>query len=185
MSPPLPLPLPPIEAILATPRRAALDAFLAVGWRPYVRPDRARRRARAAPQHRSLRAGGRLERDGDLVAVAHVETDRDGIVTHVEVVGAEPADPVRIALALLGEVGPPRVGGGARRARVGLGAGVGRDGAASAGSRCGSGSARSAPTATGSGSSRRSSGAAPVTGYLTASPARRRSGGSPTRTPRR
>jgi hypothetical protein len=34
-------------------------------------------------------------------------------VTHVEVVGAEAADPVGVALALLGEIGPPRTGGDA------------------------------------------------------------------------
>jgi hypothetical protein len=54
-----------------------------------------------------------LVREGDLAAVAHVEADREGIVTHLEVVGSEPADPVGVALALLGEIGPPRVGGGA------------------------------------------------------------------------
>ncbi len=113
MTPPLPLPLPPIAAILGMPRRAALDAFLAVGWRPYVRPiGLDAERARLLNIDLSEPEIG-LERDGDLAAVAHVETDREGVVTHVEVVGAEPADPVRIALALLGEVRPPRTGGGA------------------------------------------------------------------------
>ncbi len=107
------LPLPPLHAVLAKPRRTALDAFLGVGWRPYARPislDAERRRLLNIDLSEPEIA---FENDGDLAAVAHVETDRDGIVTHVEVVGAEPGDPVRIALALLGEAGPPRVGGGA------------------------------------------------------------------------
>lgn len=111
MSPPLPVPA--LDAVLAVPRRAALDAFLAAGWRPYARPidlDAERRRLLnidlSEPDVAFLR-------DGALAAVAHVETDLQGIVTHLEVVGAEPADPIRIALALVGEAGPPRTGGGA------------------------------------------------------------------------
>jgi hypothetical protein len=108
----LPLPLPPLDAVLARPRRIALDAFLGAGWRPYARPlalDAERRRLLnidlSEPE-----VG--FEVDGQLAAVAHVETDRECVVTHVEVVGAEPGDPAAIALALLGEAGPPRVGGG-------------------------------------------------------------------------
>jgi hypothetical protein len=108
-----PLPLPQLDAVLAQPRRAALDAFLGAGWRPYARPiglDAERRRLLNVDLSEPEVA---FEKDGELAAVAHVETDREGIVTHVEVVGAEPGDPVAIALALLGEIGPPRVGGGA------------------------------------------------------------------------
>jgi hypothetical protein len=100
--------------VLGRPRREALQAFGGHGWRPYARPiglDAERRRLLnidlSEPE-----VG--LEREGDLVAVAHVETDLEGVVTHLEVVGAEPADPMRVALALLGgEAGPPRTGGGA------------------------------------------------------------------------
>jgi hypothetical protein len=113
MSAAAPLPLPPLAEVLTKPRRAALDAFAGQGWRPYARPidlDAERRRLLnidlSEPDVAFLN-------DGELVAVAHVETDHEGVVTHLEVVGAEPADPVRIALALLGEVGPPRTGGGA------------------------------------------------------------------------
>ncbi len=108
-----PLQVPPLDAVLARPRRAALDAFAAAGWRPYAHPiglDAERRRLLNIDLSEPDVA---LERDGDLAAVAHVETDLEGVVTHVEVVGAEPADPVRVALALLGEAGPPRTGGGA------------------------------------------------------------------------
>jgi hypothetical protein len=108
------VPLPPVEAVLAVPRRAALDAFAAQGWQPWARPiglDAERRRLLNVDLSEPDVA---FVRDGDVAAVAHVETDLEGMVTHVEVVGAEPADPIRIALALLGErAGPPRTGGGA------------------------------------------------------------------------
>ena len=48
--------------------------------------------------------------------MAHVETDREGLVTNVEIVGAEPADPISVALALAGgdrPPGPPRASGAA------------------------------------------------------------------------
>jgi hypothetical protein len=108
-----PLPFPPLGAVLARPRRAALDAFAGQGWRPYVRPvhlDSARSRLLNIDLSEP---DVLLERAGDVAAVAHVETDREGLVTHLEVVGVEPADPVGTALALLGEIGPPRTGGGA------------------------------------------------------------------------
>jgi len=47
-------------------------------------------------------------------AVAHLETDREGLVTHVEVVATDPAEPARVAAVLLGaDPGEPRTGGGA------------------------------------------------------------------------
>jgi hypothetical protein len=113
VSGPLPVPVPRLDAVLGQPRRAALDAFLGAGWRPYARPvalDAERRRILNIDLSEPDVA---LERDGALAAVAHVETDREGVVTHLEVVGAEPGDPVRIALALLGSAGAPRAGGGA------------------------------------------------------------------------
>ncbi len=105
--------LPPVDAVLGVPRRAALDAFARQGWRPWATPiglDSERRRILNVDLSEPDVA---FHRDGDVAAVAHVESDREGIVTHVEVVGAEPADPVRVAVALLGEAGPPRTGGGA------------------------------------------------------------------------
>lgn len=107
------LPLPPLPAVLARPRREALDAFLAAGWRPWARPiDLDAERARLLNLDLSEPEIAFVQ-DGDVAAVAHVETDREGLVTHLEVVGAAPADPVRVAVALLGEPGPPRTGGGA------------------------------------------------------------------------
>jgi len=111
--PATPLPVPPLEALLGVPRRAALDAFLRAGWRAWATPitlDAERRRLLNIDLSEPEVS---FERDGDLAAVAHVEADRRGVVTHVEVVGTEPGDPVRIALALLGPAHAPRTGGGA------------------------------------------------------------------------
>lgn len=105
-------PIPPLDAVLGRSRREALDAFGRQGWRPWVRPfdlDAERRRLLNVDLTEPEMS---LEQEGDLRAVAHVETDLSGIVTHVEVVGSEPADPILLALALLGEAGPPRTGGG-------------------------------------------------------------------------
>jgi hypothetical protein len=109
---PVPLPFPPLAAVLAQPRRAALDAFAGRGWRTYVRPI-----GLGAERSRLLNIDLSepdvlLERGGEVTAVARVEADLEGIVTHLEVVGVQPADPVGTALALLGEIGPPRTGGG-------------------------------------------------------------------------
>jgi hypothetical protein len=109
----MPVPLPPLDGVLGAPRRAALDAFLALGWRPYARPiglDAARARLLNIDLSEPEVAFGP---EGEPSAVARVETDRDGVATHLEVVGAEPADPAGAALALLGKVGPPRTGGSA------------------------------------------------------------------------
>lgn len=107
------VPLPPLEEVLGRPRRAALDAFAARGWRPWATPIRLDAERRRLLNLDLSEPDVALHRDGDVAAVAHVETDREGAVTHLEVVGAEPADPVGVALALLGEIGPPRTGGGA------------------------------------------------------------------------
>jgi hypothetical protein len=107
------VPFPPLSALLVQPRRAALDAFAATGWRPYATPfdlDAERRRVL------NLDLGDpdlAYEAGGELAAVATLEADREGLVTHLEVVGTEPADPLPVALALLGQAaGPPRLGGG-------------------------------------------------------------------------
>jgi hypothetical protein len=108
------LPLPPLASILLHSRREALSAFYALGWGPWAHPpslDAERRRLLnvdlSEPEAALL--------EGDAVrAVAHVETDRDGQVTLVEVVAADPAEPMRVAAALLpGAAGEPRASGGA------------------------------------------------------------------------
>ncbi|HET8542260.1 MAG TPA: hypothetical protein VFL83_20465 [Anaeromyxobacter sp.] len=106
------VPLPPLDVVLGRPRRAALDAFAGQGWRPWATPiglDAERRRVLNVDLSEPDVA---FQHEGDVAAVAHVETDREGLVTHVEVVGVEPADPVQVALALLGHAGPPRAESG-------------------------------------------------------------------------
>lgn len=108
------LPLPALSALLLQPRREALAAFHALGWRPWAHPfdlDAERRRALNVDLSEPEVAFGE---GGALRAVAHLEADREGLVTHVEVVATDPAEPARVAAALLGgEPGEPRTGGGA------------------------------------------------------------------------
>jgi hypothetical protein len=106
-------PLPRLEAVLGHARDEALAAFVALGWRPWARPfdlDAERRRALNLDLTEPEVA---FAGEGRPVAVAHVETDRAGRVTHVEVVGAEPAPAPALAATWLGEAGEPRTGGGA------------------------------------------------------------------------
>ncbi len=109
----LPPPIPPLDAVLLESRRAALDAFLGHGWRPWATPIGLEAERRRLLNVDLTEPDVGFETGGELVAVAHVESGFQGLVTHVEVVGSEPADPAGIAFALLGEVGPPRAGGGA------------------------------------------------------------------------
>jgi hypothetical protein len=106
-------PLPALGDVLGRTRSEALDAFARAGWRPWATPiglDAERRRALnvdlTEPEVSWSEQGG-------LGAVAHLEADRAGLVTHLEVVASEPAAPPALAAALLGEAGEPRTGGGA------------------------------------------------------------------------
>jgi hypothetical protein len=109
-----PLPLPPLAALLTQSHREALGAFAAAGWRPWAHPiglDAERRRTLNV----DLTEPEMAYLEGDVVrAVAHTEIDRNGDVTLVEIVSAEPAEPLRVAAALWpGHPGEPRTGGGA------------------------------------------------------------------------
>jgi hypothetical protein len=110
----LKLPLPPLQEVLGLTRREALDAFARRGWQPWATPidlDAERRRVLNVDLSEPEVA---LHRGADVAAVAHVETDRAGRVTHLEVVTAEPVAPQAVAATLLGaDAGEPRVGGGA------------------------------------------------------------------------
>ncbi len=107
-----PVPLPPLDAVLLGTRREALDAFLRAGWRPWATPIRLDAERRRLLNLDLSEPDVAYQPDGDIRAVAHVEIDRAGAVTHLEIVGAESADPVAVALALGGAVGAPRVAGG-------------------------------------------------------------------------
>ncbi len=108
------LPIPALSALLLQPRRDALAAFQAVGWRPWSHGaalDAERRRTLNVDLSEPEVAFGA---GAAVRAVAHLETDLAGLVTHVEVVASDPAEPARVAAALLGgEPGEPRTGGGA------------------------------------------------------------------------
>ena len=106
-------PFPPLESVLGRTRREALDAFAGQGWRTWARPPDLDAERRRLLNVDLTEPEVSWEQEGEVRAVAHVETDLAGTVTHVEVVGTEPADPLLLALALLGEAGPPRTGGGA------------------------------------------------------------------------
>jgi hypothetical protein len=113
VSAPGPLGLPAASALLLHPRRDALEALMAAGWRAWATPfdlDAERRRTLnldLAEPELSLGSGGGLR------AVAHLEADREGFVTLIEITTAEPADPTAVARALLGEPGEPHVRGDA------------------------------------------------------------------------
>jgi hypothetical protein len=108
------LPLPPLAALLRRPRRDALAALEAAGWRPWAGPDgldAARRWALALDLSEPEVA---LLEGGVARAVARLEADADGLVALVEVIAAGAADAPSVAVALLpGRPGTPRTGGGA------------------------------------------------------------------------
>jgi hypothetical protein len=106
------LPLPPLAQLLLRPRREALAAFTARGWRAWSDPvslDAERRRL----LNIDLSEPEVAFTAGDAVlAVARVEADLAGLVTLVELVAAEPARPAQVAAQLLPEgPGQPRTGG--------------------------------------------------------------------------
>jgi hypothetical protein len=108
----VPFALPPLEALLLRPRAQALAALAGAGWQPWATPitmDAERRRLLnvdlTEPDVAWHEAGG-------VAAVAHLEADRAGDVTHLEITGAAPVHPEALADALFGHAGEPRVGGG-------------------------------------------------------------------------
>ncbi len=110
---PLPFPLPPVEEVLLRTRAEALSALRAAGWRPWAVPiglDAEGRRVLNVDLSEPDVSWGE---GSEVVAVAHVEADRAGKVTLLEVTAAVPAPPEQVAAALLAEPGPPRLGGNA------------------------------------------------------------------------
>lgn len=106
------IPFPPLDAVLGHPRAEAHDALARLGWSPWATPiglDAARRRLLNLDLSEPELA---FHRAGAVAAVATLETDRQGRVTHLEVVAAEPVPPAAVAEALLGDPGDPHLGGG-------------------------------------------------------------------------
>jgi hypothetical protein len=107
----LPFSLPALDAVLLRTRPEALQALAQAGWRPYATPitlDAERRRLLnidLTEPDVAFYAGQ------DLAAVAHVEADRAGRVTLLEITGTEPVPAEAVAVALFAEPGEPRVRG--------------------------------------------------------------------------
>ena len=94
-------------------RGEALAALAAAGWRTWATPitlDAERRRLLNVDLTEPDVAwhAGR-----ELAAVAHLEANRAGDVTHLEITGATPVRAAALAQALFAAPGEPRVGGGA------------------------------------------------------------------------
>lgn len=109
----LPFTLPPLDALLLRRRADALGALAQAGWKPWVTPitlDAERRRLLNVDLTEPDVA---WHAAGELVAVAHLEADRAGEVTHVEITGTAPVPPEAVAAALFDTPGEPRVGGDA------------------------------------------------------------------------
>ena len=108
----LPISLPPLDAVLLRDRRVALAALARAGWRPYATPitlDAERRRLLnidLTEPDVAFYAGA------DLIAVGHVEVDRAGRVTLLELTGASPVSPEALAATLVADPGEPRSRGG-------------------------------------------------------------------------
>jgi hypothetical protein len=105
--------LPAVGALLLRSRPDALAALQGVGWRAWVTPFDL-----DAEQRRTLNLDLSepdlsLGEGANVAAVAHLEADREGLITLVEITTAEPADPGAVARALLGEPGEPHVRGNA------------------------------------------------------------------------
>jgi len=108
---PLPFALPPLEAVLLRTRAGALAALADAGWRTWATPitlDAGRRRlfnVDLTEPDVAFHAGE------EVVAVAHLEADRAGRVTLLELTGAAPVRPETLAAALFAEPGEPLLSG--------------------------------------------------------------------------
>ena len=112
----LPFALPRADAVLLRPRAEALAALRAAGWRAWATPitldAELRRKLNVDLTEPELAFHGDAG-DGVLVAVLHLETDRAGDVTHLEITAADPVAPEALAAVLLPGLPEPRVTGGA------------------------------------------------------------------------
>lgn len=107
----LPFPLVPAAAVLLSSRAESLAALERAGWTPRPPAD-----VLDAERRRLLNldlgdADAAFSAQGDVVAVARLETDRAGLVTLVEITAALPVSAEDVAATLLPDAGEPRVGG--------------------------------------------------------------------------
>jgi hypothetical protein len=110
----VPVPLPPLEAVLLRDRTEALAAFSRAGWRPWATPiDLDAERRRILNLDLTEPEIAFLDAEGEVAAVAHLEAERGGRVTLVELTGTGAVEPARVAAALLGVAGKPTISGGA------------------------------------------------------------------------
>jgi hypothetical protein len=109
----VPFALPPLEALLLQPRAGALAALSRAGWRPWATPITMDAELRRLLNVDLTEPDVAWHDAGGVAAVAHLEADRAGEVTHLEITGAAPVRPEAMAEALLGDPGEPKVGGGA------------------------------------------------------------------------
>ena len=110
---PLPFALPPLDEVLLRGRADALAALARAGFGPYATPIHLDAERRRLLNVDLTEPDAGLSRGGELVAVAHVEADRAGQVTVVELTAAIAAAPEDVAAAWLGEAGEPQVSGDA------------------------------------------------------------------------
>jgi hypothetical protein len=109
----LPFALPPLDAVLLCRSATALAALADAGWKPYATPitlDAERRRLLNVDLTEPDVA---WDEGGEILAVAHLEADRAGDVTHLEITAAAAVRPEALAEALFEAPGSPRLGGGA------------------------------------------------------------------------
>ena len=111
--PTLPFPLPPLDGLLLRGRAEALEALALAGWGPFAIPISLDAERRRLLNIDLAEPDAAWNADGELVAVAHVEADRAGRVTLVEVTAAVPVPPEQLAAAWLPGAGEPRLSGGA------------------------------------------------------------------------
>lgn len=111
--PALPFALPPLDGVLLRSRSEALSAFAQAGWPPFVIPISLDAERRRLLNIDLTEPDAAWIADGELLAVAHVEVDRAGRVTLVELTAAVPVPPEQLAAVWLAGAGEPRLAGGA------------------------------------------------------------------------
>lgn len=108
----LPFALPPLDEVLLRRRDEALAALARAGWRPWARPPSLDAERRRLLNVDLTEPDAAYPAGDELAAVAHVEADRAGRVTLLELTAASAGRPEALADALLPGHGEPKLGGG-------------------------------------------------------------------------